>query len=62
MECARPVLITSTASKARRSKSINALIQRAKRNACGCRNWERFRASILFLPGGLDLLQLLEEC
>ena len=38
-----------------RSEGINALIQRAKRNACGCRNWERFRASVLFLCGGLDL-------
>ena len=38
-----------------RSESMNALIQRAKRNACGYRNWERFRTSILFLCGGLDL-------
>ena len=38
-----------------RSESMNALIQRAKRNACGYRNWERFRASILFLCGGFDL-------
>ena len=38
-----------------RSESINALIQRAKRNACGYRSWERFRASVLFLCGGLDL-------
>ena len=38
-----------------RSESINALIQRAKRNARGYRNWERFRASVLFLCGGLDL-------
>ncbi len=38
-----------------RSESMNALIQRAKRNACGYRNWERFRTSVLFLCGGLDL-------
>lgn len=38
-----------------RSESINALIQRAKRNACSYRSWERFRASVLFLCGGLDL-------
>ena len=34
-----------------RSESISALIQRAKRNAWGYRNWERFRASVLLLCG-----------
>ena len=36
-------------------ESLSALIQRAKRSACGCRNRERFRASVLFPCGGLDL-------
>ena len=38
-----------------RSENLNARIRRAKRNACGCRNRERFRIAILFLCGGPDL-------
>lgn len=37
------------------AESLNAKIQRVKRNACGYRNRERFRAAILFHCGGLDL-------
>ena len=38
-----------------RSESNNAFIQRAKRNACGRRGRERFRAAILFPRGGRNL-------
>ena len=38
-----------------RSESINAGIQRIKRNACGFRNRDRFRQAIYFHLGGLDL-------
>jgi len=37
------------------SESLNAKIQRVKKNACGFRNRERFRTAILFHCGGLDL-------
>jgi transposase len=37
------------------SESLNARIQRVKKSACGFRNRERFRTSILFHCGGLDL-------
>lgn len=38
-----------------RTESINARIQRIKRNACGYRNRRSFRIAILFHCGGLDL-------
>ena len=38
-----------------RAESLNAKIQRVKRMACGFRNRKRFRTSILFHLGGLDL-------
>lgn len=38
-----------------RTESINARIQRIKRNACGYRSRKRFRIAILFHCGGLDL-------
>lgn len=37
------------------AESLNAKIQRVKKNACGFRNRERFRTAILFHCGGLDL-------
>lgn len=37
------------------SESVNAKIQRVKRQACGYRNRERFRNAIYFHCGGLDL-------
>lgn len=37
------------------SESLNAKIQRVKKNACGYRNRERFRMAIYFHCGGLDL-------
>lgn len=37
------------------SESINARIQWMKKNACGFRNRDRFRAAIMFHCGGLDL-------
>lgn len=37
------------------SESVNAKIQRIKRQACGFRNRERFRNAIYFHCGGLDL-------
>lgn len=36
-------------------ESLNAKIQRIKKNACGFRNRDRFRNAILFHLGGLDL-------
>jgi transposase len=38
-----------------RSEGINSRIQWIKRNACGFRNRDRFRAAIYFHLGGLDL-------
>ena len=38
-----------------RTESLNARIQRIKRNACGYRNRRSFRIAILFHCGGLDL-------
>ena len=38
-----------------RTESINARIQRIRRNACGFRNAAQFRIAILFHCGGLDL-------
>ena len=38
-----------------RAESVNAKIQRVKRMACGFRNRDRFRNSIYFHLGGLDL-------
>lgn len=40
------------------SESLNAGIQRIKRNACGFRNRDRFRNAIYFHFGGLDLYPL----
>jgi transposase len=37
------------------SESVNAKVQRVKRNACGFRNRERFKNAIMFHLGGLDL-------
>lgn len=37
------------------AESMNAKIQRVKRQACGFRNRERFRNAIYFHCGGLDL-------
>ena len=37
------------------SESVNAKIQKIKRQACGFRNRERFRNAIYFHCGGLDL-------
>ena len=37
------------------AESINAKIQKVKRQACGFRNRERFRMAIMFHLGGLDL-------
>ena len=38
-----------------RAESLNAKIQRVKRMACGFRSRDRFRTTILFHLGGLDL-------
>ena len=38
-----------------RTESLNARIQRIRRNACDCRNRRSCRIVILFHCGGLDL-------
>ncbi|MEQ1735634.1 MAG: ISL3 family transposase [Rhodoglobus sp.] len=37
------------------SESVNSMVQRVKRSACGFQNRERFKNAILFHLGGLDL-------
>lgn len=37
------------------AESVNAKIQKVKRQACGFRNRERFRYAIYFHCGGLDM-------
>lgn len=46
-------IVTKTTSGA--VESINARIQKIKKMACGCRDFERFRQAILFHLGGLSL-------
>lgn len=43
-----------------KAESINALIQKVKKQACGFRNRKRFRDAILFHRGGLDLYPKLD--